>query len=329
MRKLGDLDNHEDAKCFRWYLESQSIEAWHDEEDSLSVTVWLVQDSQKEQAMALLQEFKEDPKDPSFKTSSEQAAKKHHVKSVQEAKERKRALSANRDSFISNYPVTFCLIAACTVIFLNHHYIDKQHTLFQYLCFSADPIARLTGVRNFSEILSGQIWRLVTPALMHADWFHIIFNMLWFYQFARQIEGHMSSKRLLSIMLVISISSHVVFYLVAGPMFLGMSGVNYGLLAYIWTMERFSSAHRNLDGQASKFFVFWYCLCLVLTLIGMPVANTIHGVGGLAGLVLGIFHSGRNKNLVMYFRYDEDAMKYSLWGLGLLVAGMIIDHYTY
>ena len=329
MRKLGDLENHDDAKCFRWYLESQGIEAWLDDEDSQSVTVWLVQDTQKEQATALLQEFKKNPSDSRYKESSEQAEKDHRVKSLKEEKERKRARNANRDSFITNYPVTFSLIAVCTVIFLNHHYIDKQHALFQYLSFSADPLARLTGIRNFSEILSGQVWRLVTPALMHADWFHIIFNMLWFYQFARQIEGHFSSKRLIYLLLVISVSSHVVFYLVAGPMFLGMSGVNYGLLAYIWAMERFSSQHRSLDGQASKFFVFWYCLCLVLTLIGMPVANTIHGVGGLAGLVLGVIHSGRNKNLVMYLKYDDDALKVSLWGLALLVAGMIIDHYTY
>lgn len=328
MRKLGDLENHEDAKRFRWYLESQNIEAWIDDEDPLSVTVWLVQDTEKVQATSLLQEFRENPRDQRYEEASQKAEREHLAKSLKEEKARKIARRANQDTFITNYPVTFTLIAICTVIFLNH-YFDKQHSLFQYLSFSSDPVARLTGAKNFVEILNGQVWRLVTPALMHADWFHIIFNMLWFFQFASQIEGHFSSKRLLSLLLITSVSSHVIFYLVAGPMFLGMSGVNYGLLAYIWTMERYSSNDRNLDGQASKFFVFWYCFCLVLTLIGMPVANTIHGVGGLAGLIVGIFHSGRYKNLILYLRKDEDALKVSLCGLGLLLAGMIIDRFTY
>lgn len=322
LRKLGDLENHEDAKCFRWYLESQGIEAWLDEEDSNSVTVWLVQDGQKDQAIELLQEFKKNPEGSLYKETSAKAAKEHKVASLKAEKERKRARRASSESFFTNFPVTFAIIVICTVVFLS------QNILEPYLSFSRDPLNHLTGVKNFAEILNGQIWRLFTPALMHGDWFHIIFNMLWFYQFAKQVEGHFSSKRLLSLLLVISISSHVVFYLVVGPRFIGMSGVNYGLLAYIWTMERFSSKHRNLDGQASKFFIFWYCLCLVLTLIGMPVANTIHGIGGLAGLVLGIFHSGRNKNLILYLKHDEDAYKFSLWGFGLLLAGMIIDHYS-
>ena len=329
MRKLGDLENHEDAKCFRWYLESQGIEAWLDEDDSTSVTVWLVQDDQKDQASRLLQEFKENPTDSNYKESSAKAAKEHRAASLREEKERKRARKGSGESFATNFPVTFSLIALCSVIFLCKFLFDEHNVLRYYLSFSNDPLTRMTGAKTFAEILNGQIWRIFTPALMHADWFHIIFNMMWFYLFATQIEGNFSSKRLIFLMLVISSISHIVFYLVAGPGFLGMSGVNYGLLAYIWTMERFSSKHRNLDGHHSNFFVIWYCLCLVLTLIGMHVANTIHGVGALVGLVIGIFHSGRYKNLFLYLKHDDDAFKTSIWGLGLLLAGMIIDHYTY
>ena len=72
----------------------------------------------------------------------------------------------------------------------------------------------------------------------------------------------------------------------SGPAFGGMSGVVYGLLGYIWMQGKFDPASKlSLEPQTVIFMIVWFFLCL-FSLVG-NVANTVHGVGLVVGIIWG------------------------------------------
>jgi GlpG protein len=145
--------------------------------------------------------------------------------------------------------------------------------------------------RGFSEILSGEVWRLVTPIFLHGNGLHLGFNMLWLYQLGRQIELFQGSRLLFLQVVLFAVICNTSQYLVSGPAFLGMSGVVYGLLGYIWMMARYDIKHRyELNSQTIMIMVIWMVICLVGIIPN--VANTQHVMGFISGTLWGFFASG-------------------------------------
>src|SRR5215471_15518147 len=81
--------------------------------------------------------------------------------------------------------------------------------------------------------------RLFTPALMHVNPIHILFNMMWLRYLGTLIEVRRGTPRLAILFLVTAAVSNYGQYLWmervgdVGP-FLGMSGVIYALFGYVW-----------------------------------------------------------------------------------------------
>ena len=104
-------------------------------------------------------------------------------------------------------------------------------------------LARLT--QGLPEVRHGEIWRLFTPILMHGDFLHIFFNMLWLRDLGSMIEGRQGTWLFALQVLVFALISNMVQYILSGPSFLGMSGVVYGLFGYS------GFAQSAIRGQAS------------------------------------------------------------------------------
>jgi len=137
-------------------------------------------------------------------------------------------------------------------------------------------------------LASGQWWRLVTPIFLHFSVLHILFNLLWVWVVGQRIELLQGRWALLGVVLFSGIASNIAQYLVSGPMFGGMSGVVFGLLAYTWLWDRLESRYRfNLPPALMGLMVLWLGLGFTGVLEGMglgAIANTAHLVGLLAGL---------------------------------------------
>lgn len=145
------------------------------------------------------------------------------------------------------------------------------------------------------EIFAGQLWRLFTPILIHFGILHIAFNMLWLYQLGSAIEQHQSIKRMATLVIVISVLSNIAQFIWSGPSFGGMSGVVYGLLAYIWIQGKFNPrAGVGLDQNIAIMMLIWFVICW-LGLVG-NIANMAHTVGLVSGAILGLLYSPRRIN---------------------------------
>lgn len=335
MRKVGSLSNEDQAEKFRHILLADGIEVHFADEDDQSLDVWVIHDRDIWQARELLAQFMDSPDHESFKSRAQLGRVKKQQSQVIHAATRFRNVNVRtkvffRPRFDSQFYTTMSLIIMCAGFFVLQ-YFDKERWLRHQLSISQDPLSYLMGVRNLIEVQQGQIWRLVTPIFIHADFFHILFNMMWLYQFGRQIEEVKGSLHLLMIIIAIAIPSNMAFYYVAGPSFGGMSGVIYGLVFYMWISDRLRyPATFQVDPNLVQFFLIYYVICWVLSVMGFGVANTVHGVGALMGLVCAFFVTGEHKVFFKRPKYfNKDFLYQVLIGVALLVGGMFTDYLTY
>lgn len=154
-----------------------------------------------------------------------------------------------------------------------------------------------TGI---SEIMNGQIWRLVTPIFIHFHIFHIVFNMLWLWDLGGTVERIQGSRILLMIVLISGILSNVGQHLFTGPLFGGMSGVVYALLGYVWMQGLFNPRfYASLNKAIVVMMLVWFVICWV-GIIG-NIANIAHTVGLVVGIVWGYVYA---KNVANRSRRD-------------------------
>jgi len=93
------------------------------------------------------------------------------------------------------------------------------------LISQGDPMGGpLTDVGHFSTttaILHGQIWRFITFQFLHANLWHILFNMIALYFFGPMAEGYLGSRRFLAFYLLSGVGGAALYLAlnVAGLMF--------------------------------------------------------------------------------------------------------------
>jgi GlpG protein len=140
------------------------------------------------------------------------------------------------------------------------------------------------------DILQGQVWRAFTPMFLHFGFLHILFNMMWLWQFGVVIETRFRSMPFLALVLFTALLSNVAQAFVSGPNFGGMSGVNYGLFGFLLAR---SKLHPNpgfvINPQSAAMLLIWLVLCF--TGVMGPVANTAHLVGFASGGLVGIVNA--------------------------------------
>jgi membrane associated rhomboid family serine protease len=185
----------------------------------------------------------------------------------------------------SRYPVvTVALIASSVVV-----------SLLANFSLVMPLIIGLPGRPLFSDVLGGEVWRLVTPMFLHLSFLHILFNMMWLWDLGRLVEMIKGSVFLLAFVVVTGAASNVAQYAITGsPAFGGMSGVVYALLGYVWMQGKFNPRFGFEMHKATVIMMLvWYVLCWT-GLVG-PIANWAHTGGLVLGVAWGYLaaHRGR------------------------------------
>lgn len=322
MRQIGTLPTEHQASVLTDWLVAEGIEAKY-ERETAGFEIWVKDEDKLERARGELQAYLSNPQDRRYSEAAQRAA---DVRRTREERQRRfeRNLQQTGPRQARGGGLTMALIVASIgVAILTNFGVSPTgpSAAMKALAFNAVPAelgAKLAvehgfnpeaWALKFASIRSGEFWRLVTPVFIHFGVLHLVFNLIWLYQFGRMIEGRYGSLLLGGLCLVVAIASN--FAQVAVPaqyggalpnpqdpnlmIYLGgMSGIVYGLFGFIWV--------RSLQDPSSGFFlptstivimVGWLFFCMVSD-VGMmsdttdgvrsSVANWAHGVGLVVGM---------------------------------------------
>lgn len=138
-----------------------------------------------------------------------------------------------------------------------------------------------------------QPWRLLTSTLLHGDAFHLTFNVYWLWVFGSLLESELGAAWLLGLMVAFAGISGAAQFALDGAG-IGLSGVGYGLLGFLWGAERRDARFAGaMDRKTTQLFAAWFVLCIVLTWAKVwQIANVAHGVGALAGVMASVAITG-------------------------------------
>ncbi len=185
-------------------------------------------------------------------------------------------------------PLTILLIVVCSVLWLLAP-LDQPTDLTFALLYP--DFSYGTGLIVLSKVLASfsvkQLVTLLTPILLHGGLLHLVFNMTWLLELGRRIERVQSSLLFALTIIVIALFSNTIQYLYGGSNnFGGMSGVIYGLFAYIWTWQLFDP--RKGLALPGSLILFMLGSLIVFTMLGLDtIANAAHMGGFLTGMFYG------------------------------------------
>lgn len=310
MRPIGEIKDETEAKRFGDYLYANGIACDVDEDEGIW-TVWIHDDDQLTKAETELAEFIETPGHPRYTQASARAEKIRQEEAKEDERAARRQIDVRTQVFgqaTGSKPLlTLFMIGLCVIIHLLKVSGRDLSSLYISDYGLTQPIVKknvVTGkeVHRYNrpsvlpeitgkEVLVGseyqsvgkfQIWRLITPIFMHATFLHIIFNMYLLYFLGGVMEGKLGFGRFLGFVLLAAVLSNIGQYIAEGPIFLGMSGVNYGLFGYLWIRGKIDPTFGfELDQSTIAIMLIWFGVCLVGL---MPkVANTAHALGLIVG----------------------------------------------
>ena len=298
MRLLASLPDEDQASRFGDYLLTLSIEN-SVEQGASGWQVWVSDDDKVEAAKLELIKFQANPNAPQYSSAGRNAQK---LRNQQEKQARRRAenfvdvRTQWARSATAFKPVTVILILLSCIVGIAS-FLGKRPERLAPLRISArdiEPVETSLGpvqglhwaISDLTEIRQGQVWRLLTPILIHYGFLHLIFNMFWLRDLGFMIEQQKGAWWLVILVLAIGIPSNLAQYVVAGPWFGGMSGVVYGLFGYVWMKGKFAPHEGMALQQHTVFYmVAWFVLCFT-GMVG-AIANTAHAVGLIMGVAFG------------------------------------------
>lgn len=317
MRQAGKLPSEQEARRFVDYLLTKKMPAKAEAVNG-EFAIWINEEDQFQEARRELEAFRAEPQHERYKAAARQAETLRNERTKREAEARKRVTSMSNQwdkSTSAAKPLTMALIVISVVVSMLSSFSDTGSVITQTLMFAnplhfeAIPDGGLdpsTLENKLIDIRGGQVWRLITPMFLHGDPLHIAFNMLLMYQLGGLIEPRIGTPRYGLLVLVTGVASMTLtsvmpFRLVLpivfgnnGPFVIGMSGVVFGLIGYMWGR----SLTQPLFGMMIRPTIYMFAVAYIavgvsgiLEQFGMHISNWGHLLGLVFGLGLAFAES--------------------------------------
>ncbi len=170
--------------------------------------------------------------------------------------------------------VTYTIIAI-TVFF----YVLQLLSTFAY----GRDVLILYGARINEAILAGELWRFLTPALLHGSLPHIAFNMYALLSFGTGLERHFGHSRFFLLYVLAAFAGNVASFLYSPGYSVGASTAIFGLLGaeaifLIQNRKVFPGHFRSAIGNII------FIAAINLFIIGsLPGIDNWGHIGGLIG----------------------------------------------
>jgi rhomboid protease GluP len=134
-------------------------------------------------------------------------------------------------------------------------------------------------------ILRGQVWRLITPVLLHGSILHLAFNMYALYSIGRSLEQFYGHWRYLALYLVAGYTGNVLSFVLSANPSLGASTAIFGLAAAQGVLI---VKNRKLFGRRAQSMLINLGLVLAVNLsLGFSPNSGIDYWGHIGGLIGG------------------------------------------
>lgn len=170
-------------------------------------------------------------------------------------------------------PVTMGLIALTVLVFLLQY--------FTSVVLGYDlPELWFAKINEF--ILQGQLWRLITPILLHGSVLHILMNMYALFIIGPVIERSYGKSRFLALYLLAGVFGNVLSFLFTNEPSLGASTSIFGLIA---AQAIYVYRNRVFFGRAAQPMLINIAIIIFINLaIGfIPGIDYWGHLGGLVG----------------------------------------------
>jgi len=242
-----------------------------------------------------LHEFLAEPEHPRFREAGNRAQQlraEHQRRVTQVAEKTVEMRRVWNQPLSRRAPLVFALIGLSVFATLTTEFAQNSRNPFLNILMFCDLRSFEATSDGLLQLKQGQVWRLVTPIFLHGGWLHLFFNMSWLYTLGAQIETRRGTPFLGLLVLIVAVISNGAQYVLGhSPLFLGMSGVAYGLFGYVWARQKLEPRSGYLLGESTVFLMlFVLVLGFAGSLDGMVgrggVANWCHAGGLVAGILV-------------------------------------------
>lgn len=156
--------------------------------------------------------------------------------------------------------------------------------LFDYLVSElGSDLPLVIGAKITPLILLGQLWRLITPVLLHASPAHILFNMYALYSIGAALESQYGHLRFLALYLLGALGGNVLSFCLSNSISVGASTAIFGLVA---AQGVFIYQNRALFGPRAGNMLKNILFIIVVNLM-LGLSGGIDNWGHLGGLLAG------------------------------------------
>lgn len=188
----------------------------------------------------------------------------------------------------------------------------------------------LVGAKINDLIIEGQLWRLLTPALLHGSIMHVGANMYSLFVLGTRIEQFYGHKRFLALYLLGAVGGNVLSFLLSDGISVGASTAIFGLIA---AEAVFAYQNRTVFGPQARAMLNNTIFLIVLNLFIGFSSQIIDNWGHLGGLALGLLFAWfAGPKLEVIYGYPEYSLEdrrssVTVWSVAivllLLLAGVV------
>ena len=202
MRQVGTLATQQDAERFADYLVTLGVPSRVDPAPN-GFSVWAIEENDVARAKQTLSEFQANPADPRYAAAHATAEELRQRQAAERRKAQRKIVDLSQrwnGPLRRQIPLTMMLIGSVGRRDAAQRFQPQTGSL-RWLMLSNSGM-------NLSELWHGQLWRLWTPMLLHANSLHLFFNMYWLYVLGSAIEIRKGTRVLAGLVLGDPIGGH-------------------------------------------------------------------------------------------------------------------------
>lgn len=161
----------------------------------------------------------------------------------------------------------------------------------------------LLGGKISPLIMTGQVWRLLTPALLHASLIHIGGNMYALFIVGPRLERFYGPWRFLALYVLGALGGNILSFLLTPGLSVGASTAIFGLFAAEGVL---AYQNRRVFGAQARSMVTNTIYLLILNLVIGFTVSAVDNWGHIGGLLAGLAFSWlAGPSLEIIFNYPE------------------------